>query len=1015
MPDEHAWTLPTLWRARLRPRRGGLTAPGQGVVAADAADELRTGLADPDVVKSMARVRERTVILDPELLAAGENHLDGWRAVGGSEGTPDPRAAAAAALLVRPSIYDMDRRLVHAWVFRFGLEFAVRATGEMSRLVADGALWVIDPAPEKNYERLWRGDDLADLVAVARVLRSLLAVASDSEYRWACETLAGYRTTPVGRILTSFLVPTQVAWVDEDCAATTAGWPGVPDRGEDFSWGDHRALSGILLAAASTVEHLDQLRGKIMNKFVGYKDHGLVGTILDGVGTAAVPAVLDDASYRSLFYLNDDNWKTSERLNADAIRLLAEVPTDDALRLLFQETLEGKTRRPALVLKSKVLTRFPVRALRILAEMEAERDNPLYTAVLGSHVLAEPRLLPAVAESLPAAPRERAKQIAAGGVGIGAAWAQTLDDHERWNGPHLANAEEQKRAVVALAAIPTEEALGLVVDRIERKNFRPALLTAAQRDPALALRVLAAKATNETVAELLRNHVLAYPQAVAETLPSLDGEARARVEAISGLAQPAAAATGTTPPVLAGPPRRADGKPMRVPDLPDWLVLATLPPVTLRVGGDPLSADAVRHLCELLAVSRIAEAHPGVAEVRTIGEQRDLATFAWAIFEQWQAAHYPTKSNLAMVALAVLGDDNTVPPLVALFPDWANVSMRVRTGMDVLAAIGTDVALTQLGRLARKAKTTGIRGFAEQRLNDAAAARGLEPAQLTDRIVPDLGLDLDGRIVLDYGPRRFTVGFDEQFQPTITEQQGRRLARLPRPAAADDPALAPAAHRRFAELKKDVKTIAGERARALEEAMASNRRWTGVDFRRFFVDHPLHWQLTRRLVWATFDEQGRVVTTFRVAEDRSLADVDDKTWTLEPAATVGLAHPWHFDADRTAWAETFADYAIIQPFPQIGRELFGLADLDLYAAVGRQVESRRLYALAARGWRFGDGHESLLRDWPGGVTIKVGFRPGYHWQEPDLPQYLTGLRGDVATLDPVGISEVVRDVRSLQS
>ncbi|WP_426513370.1 DUF4132 domain-containing protein [Dactylosporangium sp. McL0621] len=1015
LPDEASWTLPEAWRDGLRPRRSGLTVPGQEV-SADAVDELRTWLTDPDVVKTMQRVRERTVIFDPELLAAGEGHLDSWRAPGGPGDEPDPRAAAVAALLVGARIHEMGRRLVHAWVHQFGLEFAVRATGEMSRLVADGALWVIDPAPEKNYERLWRGDDLQDLTRVARALRALLTAAPDDEYERACEILAGYRTSPVGRILTSYLVPTQIAWVDEDCAATAAGWPGAPDRGEDFSWGDHRNLSGILVAAASTIEHLNQLRGNINDSLLGYKDRGVVGTILDGIGPDAAIAVLGDPFYRGVFRLHDDRWSHRERLNADAVQLLAEVPTDDAFRLMLRETLEGSRRRPGLVLKTKALTRFPVRTLRVLTELEAEREGPLYTAVLGLHVLADPRLLPAVADRLPAPARARAEQIVAGGgAGIGAAWATVLDAYDKsWKKDELDSSDEVKRAITALASIPTEEALGLVVDRVERKYFRPALLTAAKRDPRLALRVLAARATDEAVAELLRNHVLAYPQAVADTLPSLDGDPRARVEAIIGPVEqsPAADHSAATPPVLAGPPRRADGKPMRVPDLPEWLVLPTLPAVRT-TGGDSLASDAVRNLCALLAVSKIAEPHPEISEVRTACEPGSLAAFAWAVFEQWQAAQYPAKSNLAMVALAVLGDDSTVPPLVALFPAWATSSMRVRTGMDVLAAIGTDLGLTQLGRLARKAKTAGFRRFAEERLNDVAAARRVRPEELADRIVPDLGLDADGRVVLDYGPRRFTVGFDEQFQPAITDQKGARLARLPRPAAADDAELAPAAQRRFTELKKDVKTIAGERTRALEEAMGSGRRWTGANFQRFFVEHPLHWQVTRRLLWAAFDEQGRAVTAFRAAEDRTFADLDDKTWTLDPAATIGVAHPWHFAADRAAWAEIFADYVIIQPFPQVGRELFEITDLDLDAAVGREVEGRKLYALTARGWRFGDGHSSLLRDWPGDVTIELGFGPGYHWQEPDAPQHLNHIRGDITALDPAGVSEVIRDVRWL--
>jgi hypothetical protein len=64
--------------------------------------------------------------------------------------------------------------------------------------------------------------------------------------------------------------------------------------------------------------------------------------------------------------------------------------------------------------------------------------------------------------------------------------------------------------------------------------------------------------------------------------------------------------------------------------------------------------------------------------------------------------------------------------------------------------------------------------------------------------------------------------------------------------------------------------------------------------------------LVRRLLCATFDAAGAPRSTFRVAEDRSLADLTDEPVTLADDAIVGLAHPMQLGADLTAWAEVFA-------------------------------------------------------------------------------------------------------------
>jgi hypothetical protein len=972
--DEDTWGLPEDWWHGLHPRRGGRSrpAPAEG----DPEARRREYLAGDGARAKRERIMGRLVDYDAGLLAT-------------DAGTPV--GAAVTALTTG------GEALVDAWVARSGVPFAVQAVGEAFRLIDTGALW---SSRGGEFERLWRGDDFKRAWAAARDVRRHLATVPDD----VDGILAGFRTWPAGRILSSYLMPTRVDWVDEDCAAA-AGWDDGP---EEWQWADHRHLRGALVLAASHTGHLDRLRGAITDAVLGYQDLGVVATVLDGVGPSAVK-YLAEPFYLQLFRLQDDGWDNRERLGEAAIRIMAATPDDDAMRVLLRDTLDGTPTRPGQLLKSGVLKRYPARALRVLAE----RDDAVSRDLAGAILLDRPELGPALPEPVRA--------------GLGAGWAALLDTNDRRR--PVDSADDVKRAVGALAAIPTEEAFGLVLDRVERKYFRQALLAAAKRAPDRAVRVFAARDTDPAVSELMRDHVLRYPA----SLNALDESDRARVRAVTGAT--AATSPGEVPAVLAGPSRAGA--------LPDWLVPARLPAVTLRASGDVLAPEAVRRLCQLLAASRIGAMKPGIDQVRQLGDGAGLAGFAWEIFEQWRAAEYPAKTTLAMTALAAFGDDTVVRRLTALLPEWSSVSSRVRTGMDVLAAIGTDAALTQLDRLSRTARTAGFRTTAADRLTAVAEVRGLSPEQLADRILPDFGLDADGRTTLDYGSRRFTVGFDEQLQPWIADETGRRLTRLPRPA--DD--VAAAAHRRFAEMKKEARTVGAERVRAIEAAMVTGRRWTPEEFRRYLIGHPLTWQLTHRLLWAAFDEGadsgggadsgrcadsggdaaaahgggagaafdrgGSGVTVFRVAEDRTLADLDDKEWVLPEDVTVGVAHPWHFADERAAWASLFADYAIIQPFPQVGRELTGRSEVDVAAFTGQAVEGRRLFVLTARGWRFSDGHRSVLRDLPGGL-VEIDYSPGYHWQEPDQPKQLDGVTG-LDGLDPVAFSEVVRDIRYLTS
>lgn len=95
--------------------------------------------------------------------------------------------------------------------------------------------------------------------------------------------------------------------------------------------------------------------------------------------------------------------------------------------------------------------------------------------------------------------------------------------------------------------------------------------------------------------------------------------------------------------------------------------------------------------------------------------------------------------------------------------------------------------------IAQRAKSRPLYANAEQQLKAIAEARCLSEEQLKDRTIPMLGLDASQPLVFDFGPRQFSVRFDEHLQLIITDQQGARQKTMPRLREDDDPLKAPEA------------------------------------------------------------------------------------------------------------------------------------------------------------------------------------------------------------------------------
>ncbi|HGC3944865.1 TPA: DUF4132 domain-containing protein [Escherichia coli] len=378
----------------------------------------------------------------------------------------------------------------------------------------------------------------------------------------------------------------------------------------------------------------------------------------------------------------------------------------------------------------------------------------------------------------------------------------------------------------------------------------------------------------------------------------------------------------------------------------------------LKSNNLPLSDDAMRHLGTMLSFPRDITAYAGLDIIREIFTRESLTEFGWDLYTAWTEAGAPAKENWAFTSLGILGNDDTARKLTPLIRAWPGESQHKRavSGLDVLADIGSDVALMLLNGIARKIKFKALQEHAREKINIVAENRGLTMAELEDRLAPDLGLDSSGSLILDFGPRKFTVGFDETLKPVVCDANGKVLKDLPKPNQSDDKTLATDAVNLFKQLKKDVRAIASQQITRLEQAMCQRRRWTAEQFSLFLVEHPLVRHLTRRLLWGVYNDENALITCFRVAEDSTYSDAQDELFTL-PAGNIGIPHVLEIPPESAAaFRQIYVDYELLPPFQQLERGSYHLADNErnvheLSRWDGRLCQAGRIVGLERRGWQ----------------------------------------------------------------
>lgn len=470
-------------------------------------------------------------------------------------------------------------------------------------------------------------------------------------------------------------------------------------------------------------------------------------------------------------------------------------------------------------------------------------------------------------------------------------------------------------------------------------------------DQAVTERLCAMLAEEKLSVESIRPHLLWFPELTLPVVESLklDAAREVMLEAHPEL-NPDAGPVATQdqlPEALRGEVSRA---------LPEYWTPSAWTTLTLK-SGEVLPLSALERLTEAM-LSASGRTTPTLVQIRDALDEKALAAFLFDALEALDQDYRARDPRWLVRALGPLLGDAAVERLgVYARRQTGNRYRKAIEAVGVLEEMDSDRAVLQIGLIAAKHKTRGVKKDASQRLKNIARRRGLTQDELADRLVPTLGLDEGGRMTLDYGPRRFEVRFDEALRPLVIDEKGKVRQSPPKPGKRDDQELAGEALAAFKQLKKDVKAVAQTQVWRLEQALINGRRWRRDEAARYVYRHALLGHLGRRLLWAW---SGGL---FRVDEQGELVDCDDEPVALPGDAQVWLGHPLDMsEEERQAWKQHFADYELVPPFAQLGRPVFRPGEEATEALLeslrGLVVPAGRVRGLLNEGWtrlEVGDG------------------------------------------------------------
>lgn len=385
----------------------------------------------------------------------------------------------------------------------------------------------------------------------------------------------------------------------------------------------------------------------------------------------------------------------------------------------------------------------------------------------------------------------------------------------------------------------------------------------------------------------------------------------------------------------------------------------------------PLSEHAAR---VLLHVSAIAEGGlpPLAGELLARIPADNRARLALALVQQWIACEGEPKQRWALRLLPGHADDRVVDALVAAVQAWNRPRLqRAAAAVEHLGEVDSLYALLRVQEISEsRSLKDQVQRTARSALRAAAARRKMSVPELFDELTPDFGLGQG--LTVTVGPHSYRVELQGDLSLRVINDKNKASKTIP---AVKDEALKPEWEAATAQLKTlatSLKTVVKQQAPRMLAALVSGKRWPLDRWQRLFVAHPLLRIVGRSLIWRAEDAPGLARTSFRLAEDFSLVDVEDETVALPAGCSISLWHPATAQpGEREAWQAYMADYELEPLVDQLG-------------ACAEQPAPSQF----RNGMLLPPAPITLAQEQLGAMLKKFGYRPGPVGDGPSINEHV---------------------------
>lgn len=235
--------------------------------------------------------------------------------------------------------------------------------------------------------------------------------------------------------------------------------------------------------------------------------------------------------------------------------------------------------------------------------------------------------------------------------------------------------------------------------------------------------------------------------------------------------------------------------------------------------------------------------------------------------------------------------------------------------LEAIALSGSKRGLGLVYEASRKFKQASVRNTCSSILDYITKKLGISKEAFADKIIPDFDFDKNGIRIIESEDKRFRVTLNYDFTISIFDEiKNKEYKTLPK----DFPEVP---KKELSKLKSEINKVLKLQTERLQLVFMDARKWTLDEWKEIFFENPIMKVFAVKLIWGIYDNNNKLLNTFRYMEDGSFNNAYDEEISIEGDVFITLISPIELEKSLIEkWKNQLADYDIIQPFTQLSLE-----------------------------------------------------------------------------------------------